>query len=263
MISGRTKLIVVLADPVEHIRAPTLLNGMLAARAMDAVVIPYHVRPEGLGRAWSGLRALENCIGGIATMPHKEALLELLDDALPEARDVGAVNVFCRAGSRFIGSNFDGQGFMDGLLEAGGWTPGRSAFIAGAGGAGAAIAFALAQAGARSLTLWNRTPARAEALAARVRSKHPACEVRATPRVELSNQDLVVNATSAGRDPRGPLPFPLDGLMPSTVCAEILMQDAPTAFLAHAAQRGCKRVLGEPMLAHQLERMIAFWAGQP
>lgn len=192
-------------------------------------------------------------------MPHKESLLDLLDEALPEARDVGAVNVFRREGSSLVGSNFDGRGFLDGLTEAGYSVVGEAAFVGGAGGAGAAIAFAIAQAGARSITIWNRTLARAEGLAARVQAQHADCEVRVVREPELSSYDLVVNATSAGRDPVGPLPFPLEGLTDRTTCAEILMQEAPTSFLAEAERRGCKLVRGEPMLTHQLGRMISFW----
>lgn len=258
-ITGRTKLIVVFADPIDHIRAPALLNDMLCARGLDAVVVPHHVHPDGLAAAVEGLRATQSCLGGIATMPHKEALLGLLDEVQSEARDVGAVNVFRRRGSSLLGSNFDGQGFLDGLTEAGHTVERGAAFIGGAGGAGAAIAFALAQAGARAITLWNRTVSRARSLAVRVQTRHPDCEVRVVLEPELSSYDLVVNATSFGRDPGGPLPFSLEGLQSHTTCAEILMQAGPTSFLAQAERLGCKRVRGEPMLAHQLERMIAFW----
>ncbi len=102
-------------------------------------------------------------------MPHKTAIVALLDELTPEARQVGAVNVVRRApDGRLHGTILDGEGFVAGLASARHRVDGSACLLMGAGGAAAAIAFALAAHGCRELTVANRTAAKSTALAARV-----------------------------------------------------------------------------------------------
>src|SRR5262249_30842908 len=111
-------------------------------------------------------------------MPHKVTVASLVDALTLEARQAGACNVIRRApGGRLEGTMLDGEGFVAGLRGAGHEVRGRRIFIAGSGGAAAGIAFALAKHGAGRLTIANRTRAKADDLAARVRAAYPSVDI--------------------------------------------------------------------------------------
>jgi shikimate dehydrogenase len=255
VITGRTALLAIVADPVAQARAPVLVNRALAERGVDAVLVPLHVGGDGLARLIRALRTVRNLAGAVFSMPHKTSLVALLDDVTPEGRQVGACNVVRREpDGRLVGTMYDGEGFVAGLRAAGHDVCGRRVLLAGAGGAAAAIAFALGKHGAAALTIHNRTAAHAESLATRVSAAWPALRVSlgSDPR----GHDLVVNATSLGMRPGDALPLDVDGLGPATLAAEVVI--APTPFLAAAAARGATVHHGEPMLAAQMELILDF-----
>jgi shikimate dehydrogenase len=262
LITGATRFLVILGDPVAQARAPRLVNDALATRNEDAAMIPVHVASNGLARVVDGLRASRNFAGGVVTMPHKEAIVPLLDDLTPEARQVGACNTIRRdADGRLVGTMFDGEGFVAGLEAAGHAVRGRRVFLAGAGGAASAIAFAMGKYGAARLTLHNRTAARAAALAERVRTAWPGLDVAVGDR-DPSGHDLVVNGTPLGMHPDDDtLPCDVDRIAPGTVAADVVIRQ-PTPFLAAAAARGAVVHGGEPMLAAQIGLIVDFVLGQ-
>lgn len=257
-ITGRTRVLAILADPVEHAQAPRLVNAALSARGCDAVMVPLHVRADDLARVLDTLRTINNFMGAIVTMPHKAAVVPLLDEVTPAVRQVGACNVIRRApGGRLVGTMFDGEAFVAGLKAAGHEVRERRIFLSGAGGAAAAIAFALAQHGARALTIHNRTRVKAEALATRVRTDCPALDVRAgSP--DPSGHDVVINATSLGMRAGDALPLDVARLSNGALAVEIIMVPETTAFLAEAARRGCRVHYGKPMLLAQIDLMVDF-----
>jgi shikimate dehydrogenase len=257
-ISGGTGLLVVLGDPIAQARAPSLVNAALVARGRDAVMVPLHVRRDGLAAVIAGLRATENLLGALVTMPHKRAIVPLLDEACAEARQVAACNVVRREpDGRLVGTMLDGEGFVAGLRRAGHEVRGRRVFLAGAGGAAAGIAFALGAHGVAALTIHNRTRTRAEALVGLLREAWPALEV-AVGGADPHGHDVVVNATSLGMQAGDPLPLDVARLGPGTLAADVVIRPEPTPFLAAAAARGCALHHGEPMLAAQIDLMLAF-----
>jgi shikimate dehydrogenase len=190
-------------------------------------------------------------------MPNKSALVPLLDEVTPEARQVGACNVVRREpDGRLVGTMFDGEGFVAGLRAAGHEVRGQRVFLAGAGGAAAGIAFALGKHGAVALTIHNRTAAKAAALASRVAATWPGMNVRAG--ADPRGHDLVVNATSLGMQPDDALPVDVAALAPGMVAAEIVIHPETTPFLAAAAARGCAVQRGLPMLEAQIDLMLEF-----
>ncbi len=226
-----------------------------------AIMVPLHVPAAGLAAAIAGLRATENLGGFIVTVPHKTAIVPLLDALSEAARCVGAVNAVRRErDGRLRGEILDGVGFVAGLRAAGHEPRGRSAFIAGAGGAGSAIAFALAEAGVARLTLSNRTCERAESLLARLRPLFPAVPLA------LGDRRCHAVTTSSSTRPRracrpdDALPVDVASLTPDQLVAEIIMQPEVTPLMAAAAARGCRTHPGLPMLRCQLE-LMADWMG--
>lgn len=261
-ITGKTRLYGIVADPITHVKAPELLNPRFAAAGHDGVLVPFHVRAEDLAALVTGLRRLPNLGGFSVTVPHKEAMATLCDTLSEAARLAAAVNVVRRdADGTLHGAMFDGEGFCAGLLAAGHRIAGTRFLIAGAGGAAAGIGFALAAHGAAAIGLANRTAARAEALAARIRAAYPACDARAAP-PEPEGWDVVVNATSLGLSASDPLPLAAERLSPSQLVVEIIMQPAETALLRAAKARGCRTHPGRPMLDEQI-RLIGQWMGAP
>ncbi|UFN48405.1 shikimate dehydrogenase [Roseomonas sp. OT10] len=257
-IGGRTRLLAILADPVAHLRTPGAMNAHFAALGQDAVLVPMHVAPGDLATVVDGLRRLPNLDGIIVTVPHKERIAALCHSLTEAARLTGAVNAIRRdPDGRLVGGQFDGEGFVAGLRMAGHPVEGRRVWMAGAGGAAAGIGFALLRHGASALTIHNRTPDRAEALAARLRQACPGGAVAAGG-PDPAGHDIVVNATSLGLHPGDALPVEPARLVPAMLAAEVVMQPAVTPFLAAAAGRGCVTHGGLPMLTAQVPILAAF-----
>lgn len=257
-ISGNTAITVILANPVAHVRTPQAMNAHYDALGFDGVLVPLHVLPEDLAIVVEGLRRMRNLRGIVVTVPHKEAIAALCDDVTDQARQVGAVNVIRRdADGRLTGGQFDGEGFVAGLNQAGHAVAGRAVFMAGAGGAAAGLAFAFARHGAARLTIHNRTAAKAEDLAARVRAAYPACDAR-TGSADPGGHDVVVNATSLGMHDGDALPLDVARLTSAMLAAEVIMAPEVTPFLAEAAARGCATHGGKPMLAAQVALLARF-----
>jgi shikimate dehydrogenase len=257
-ITGRTRLYAIVADPVGHVRTPMVFNARFAAKGTDAVLVPLHVPPAGLPDLFRAARAMKNLGGLIVTVPHKSAAVALCDEVSDMARAIGAVNTIRREpDGRLLGEMFDGPGFLAGLRQEGIEPRGRSVLLSGAGGAANAIAFVLAQAGVARLTIANRTSARAEELAARVRRYAPTVEISAGP-PDPTGHELVVNATSLGLKEEDALPLDVDRLTPGMIVAEIIMIPEQTKLLREAARRGCRVHLGRHMLDTQVELMARF-----
>jgi shikimate dehydrogenase len=251
-INGATRLFVLLGDPIARTKASRMVNETLAVRGLagEAVVVPCQVNQATLAPVLAALRLMPNWHGAVVTMPNKEAILALLDEVTPEARQVGACNVVRREkDGRLVGTMFDGEGFVSGLQKTGFTLAGKRVFLYGLGGAGTAIAFALAKYGTASLTLHNRTAEKAGRLAATIRATHPAVATDNGP--GTGTYDLVINASSIGMKDDDPLPLPLDMLGNAPVVADIIPGAALTPFLAAARERGCAVYQGAGMLAAQ------------
>ena len=254
-ITGRTRLYGILADPIAHVKTPQVMHALFAEHGIDGVLVPFHVKPNGLADALEGLRCIENFGGFVVTVPHKPAMLTLCDRVSNHARLVGAVNCVRReADGAMVGEILDGIGFVEGLQASGFDLVGKRAFLAGAGGAASAIAFALADAGIEALTITNRTQAKADDLAARVCAAYPALSVQGG-KTALDKADLVVNGTVLGMMPDDPLPLDTERLHAGQMAAEVIMEPAQTAFLRAAREQGCRVHPGLPMLRSQIRLM--------
>lgn len=263
VISGATRLLGIIADPIAHVRTPQALNRLLAERGVDAVMVPLHVGPDGLAGCFAGLRTIRNLSGIVVTIPHKGRAAALCDALEPEAAAVGAVNAVRREpDGRLTGAMFDGLGLVEGLRRSGIDPAGHRALLVGAGGAASAVAFALARAGVSRLTIANRTPAKAEALARRVAAAFPETQAVAGP-ADPAGCSLVVNGTSLGMTPGDAFPVPPDRLAATAVVADVIMKPVRTALLVEAAARGCRVHEGHHMLDAQLALLADFLTGSP
>lgn len=257
-ITGRTRFWAILADPIAQVKAPQMINAAIAERDVDGVMIPMHVASEDLSAVIAAIRGMKNCGGMIITVPHKSAIVPLLDEVSANAELIGAANTVRReADGRLVGEILDGLGFVAGLKAHGIDPSGMSVYIAGAGGAANAIAFALADTGITRLTVSNRTRAKAEDLTRRLAIAYPNLAVTIGTS-DASGHDLVVNATALGMRPDDALPIDPNSLSAEQIMAEVIMDPEETPIMVAARAKGCRVHPGKPMLMAQRELMLGF-----
>ena len=261
MITGKARLAGVIGWPVDHSRSPRLHNHWLARHKIDGAYVPLAVAPARLENAIRGLSAL-GFLGVNVTVPHKEAVVPLLDALDPAATRIGAVNTIVVQDGQLHGSNTDGFGFLENLhVGAPNWrTYAGPAVVVGAGGAAKAVAWALIDAGVPSLRLVNRTRARADALAEAIGPM--ASVVDWDMRTDaLHDAALVVNTTTLGMSGQPPLDLELIHLPKAAVVNDIIYQPAETPLLIAARARGHVVVEGIGMLLHQARPGFRTWFG--
>lgn len=258
-------------------------NAGLAALGLDWRYLAFDVRPEELGPAVAGARAM-HFIGLNLTVPHKLLALELVDRLDASAAAWGAVNTIrfeARIGEawrplgeleevpdaaevRAHGFNTDADALETALREDLDLVlRGARILLLGAGGAGRTAALKLAGAGVAGLFLVNRTAAKAEAVAAEVRRRFAGVQVEiGYPRGAV---DLALNATSLGLRPGDALPFePAQfDLRQARAVYDMIYRPAETPFLAAARAAGCRAANGLGMLLHQGAKALEIWTGRP
>jgi shikimate dehydrogenase len=258
MITGRTQLAGVLGWPVAHSRSPRLHNHWLARYGIDGAYIPLPVRPEYFSATVHALRHAE-FRGANVTIPHKEAAFALCDHVDESARRAGAVNTLVFSADGIAGSNTDGVGFLANLRANGIAPQTGPALLLGAGGAARAIAAALLACGT-AVTIANRSPDRAHALAGHL----PALRVIPWDRrvAALADHALLVNTTSLGMQGHPPLDMDLGHAASGLAVADIVYVPLQTPLLRQAAARGHRTADGLGMLLHQAVPGFAAWFGQ-
>lgn len=257
----------VIGDPVAHSKSPAMHNAAFAHFALDAHYERWHTPLAELPGRIEALRA-PHMYGANVTLPHKLAILPLVDEIDPLAEMIGAANTIIRLDDgRLRATNTDAPAFLDEVVNMCGLNPvGLETVILGASGAARAAAFALAHVGAARITIVNRTIERAEDLLADVLatlSDDPVLTF-ATPDSEdlaevIGSATLVVNATSLGWH-GDETPLPAHFIQPHMVVYDMVYR--PTRLLADASARGAKAYDGLGMLAKQAIIAFEHWTGQ-
>ncbi len=265
-IRGTTRTLGVIGHPVTHSWSPQLYNAACAALGLDYVYVPFPVKPDDLAPAVRAIRAL-GLHGLNVTIPHKEAIVALMDRLTPMARLIGAVNTVEVAGRRLIGHNTDGQGFLAAYQEQiPGDLAGRRAVLIGAGGAARAVAVTLASEGLACLIMVNRTASRAEALLADLARRFRRLRLDVLPLRRLAvrgvEADLVINATPLGMADYPPFPFSPEVVSGAAVACDLVYRPRMTPFLKAARAAGIQTVDGTGMLLHQAALAFEIWTGR-
>jgi shikimate dehydrogenase len=239
-----------------------MMEAAYAHHGIDARYINCDVATEGLADAVRGAAAM-GWIGFNCSLPHKVAVIELLDELAESARLIGAVNCAVRSDDRWIGENTDGQGFLSSLRTL--TEPaGQRLLILGAGGAARAIAVELALADAAELWVANRNLAKAAEIAdlvnAETSSTCTAVEWRQQLTVPASAK-VVVNATSLGLPGSGEVPLSFDVIPMGLVVCDVIPNPPDTTFLQRARQAGARTLDGRGMLLNQGAINIELWTG--
>ncbi|MDP4003938.1 shikimate dehydrogenase [Methylobacterium sp. NEAU K] len=255
----------VVGHPIAHSRSPLIHGYWLAEHGIPGSYERLDVAPEAFadfirGLPESGLR------GGNVTIPHKEAAFARVDILTPRAEKIGAVNTLVvEPDGRIRGDNTDAPGFcahLDHSLGAG-WLEragGGTAVVLGAGGAARAIVVGLAERGLRRILVANRTPARAETVAALAPGIGAALAWDDLP-AALGGAGLLVNTTSLGMKGQPPLDIDLAPMPAGAAVADIVYAPLETDLLAAARRRGLAAVDGLGMLLHQAVPGFEAWFG--
>jgi shikimate dehydrogenase len=262
ILTGKAKTAGVMGWPIGHTRSPRLHGYWLRKHGIDGAYVPFAVAPGAVERAVRGLAAL-GLRGTNVTVPHKEAVVPLMDRLDPAARRIGAVNcIVVHDDGSLEGRNTDGYGFMENLRQgAPGWLASAGpATVLGAGGAARAIVDALIEAGTPEIRLANRNRARAEALAASVGGPIQIVDW-VSRETMLADTALLVNTTTQGMAGQEPLDLCLDRLPLDAVVTDIVYTPLLTTLLAEAEERGNTIVDGLGMLLHQARPAFAAWFG--
>jgi len=267
-VDGASRVLGIFGDPVAHSLSPLMQNAALQQAGIDAVFVPFHVRPEHLAAAVASIRSLD--LWGVnVTVPHKERVGTLLDEVDPEARLIGAVNTIVNREGILVGFNTDGIGLLRSLEEDLQFAPaGRRVLLLGAGGACRAAVVALARAGVVWIGIANRTRSRAEALVAEFTpalsgTTLAAFGLDATELAALLPRvDLLLNTSSAGLKGEGFADFPWASLAPEVPVYDMVYGKGGTPLLHAARARGHRTADGLGMLAGQGEEAFFLWTGR-
>jgi len=253
-ISAETALCGIVLHPAGHTRSPAMHNAAFAAADVDAAYLAFDVHPDRLGDALAGARALG--VRQLAvSLPHKQAVLAYLDEVDDCARAIGAVNTVTLRDGRLVGTNTDWLGAVR-ALERERDLAGAAAVVLGAGGTARALIYGLTQRGAR-VTVLNRTPERAEALAAELGADHagPLDELAGTP------HDVLVNTTSVGLR-SDDSPVPAQALRSDALVMDVVYDPEETRLLRDARAHGARTIAGKWMLVYQAAEQFQQWTGR-
>jgi shikimate dehydrogenase len=259
MISGKTTLIAHLGYPTESFKAPMIYNPWFDKQGIDAVVMPMGVKAEDYAEVLASVFRLTNIRGALVTMPHKITTMSLVDEVTPTAKIAGACNaILKRPDGTLLGDQFDGAGFVRGVLRKGRPLEGARVLVSGSGGVGSAIAASLAAAGVAEMALFDAHAASSEALAGRLRTHYAKLKVT-TGSSDPAGYDVIVNATPLGMKEDDPLPFDVARIAPTTFVGEVVMKSEYTPLLRAVRDKGCMVQVGTDMLFEMIPAYLEFF----
>lgn len=244
-ISARTSLCLIIGDPVGHSLSPAMHNAAYAAAELAFIMGGAHVSADALPDAIQGMRALR--IRGLAvTMPHKVAIMNLLDEVDPIAATIGAVNTVVNDNGKLIGFNTDWLGILR-PLEKRATLRGKKVALLGAGGAAQAALYACTSQGA-SVTIFNRSLDKGAAIAERFNASVLPLEKAE----ELTTFDIIINTTSVGMAPDVEAsPVPESALTKDQIVFETIYAPVRTKLLQMSDRIGAETIPGFDMFLEQ------------
>ncbi len=267
-ITSKTRTYAIFGHPVEHSLSPVMHNAAFKERDIDGVYVAFDVAPENIGTAVKGIRSLG--ISGVnVTIPHKETVMNYLDEISDDARLVGAVNTINNDKGKLTGYNTDVNGLLRAVEDDLEFTPeGKKIFLIGAGGAARAVIAGLGRSGASEITVVNRTLSKAESLAdefgghfLEVNIESAALGDEAEVKRHIKECDILINASSAGMKDKNLLKLPLQLLKKTAVVYDLVYEPKDTQLVIDARETGIKASSGLSMLVFQGAESFEIWTG--
>jgi len=259
MISGTTTLLAHLGHPTHTFKSSLICNPWFEKNGIDAAVVPMGIKAEDYPAFFRSLFTLTNIRGALVTMPHKVTTMGLVDEISPAAAIAGATNaVLRREDGSLLADQFDGAGFVRGMLRKGFDPSGTRALVVGNGGVGSAIAASLAGLGLSEIGLFDPDAAASESLAQRISVHYPDTKVVMGSR-DPEGYDLIVNATPLGMNDDDPLPVDVDRVAPGSYVGDVVLKADITPFLRTARDKGCTIQVGTDMLFELIPAYLEFF----
>lgn len=273
MITGTTKLLGVIGNPVEHSLSPLMHNAALAKLNLNYVYLPFPIEPENLAKALDGFAAI-GVVGFNATIPHKQAIIPLLSEIEPIAQSVGAVNTVFRRDNKWVGTNTDVEGFIAPLKSLDRDWGKVHAVVLGNGGAARAVVAGCTQLGCASVTVVGRNYQKLEEF--KDSWKDSSLKTNLTIHQWdslteiIANTNLLINTTPIGMHPNtenSPINADLFAHLPKdTIIYDLIYTPSPTKFLQYARQSELDSshiiIDGLEMLVQQGAAALKIWLQQ-
>ncbi len=271
LITGKTKLLGIIGDPVEHSLSPVMHNAAIAHLGLDYIYVPFPVKQGDLAQAIAGFTAVD-LVGFSITIPHKQEIIPLLSEISDDAANIGAVNTVWRTASGWKGTNTDVVGFIAPLKTmTHDWTQ-MTPVILGNGGAARAVIAGLTNLGCQEIHVVGRNP---DKLARFYQSWSHAPNI--TSRLKIHNwnnltsliaaADLLINTTPVGMSPHvdaSPVEESLmQKLKSNAIAYDLIYTPNPTQFLKLAQAQGATAIDGLEMLLQQGVAALEIWLQQP
>ena len=266
-INASTQFCGVIGNPVEHSLSPAIHNAAFQQLGLNFVYLAWKV--EAIGDAIKGLRALGNFRGASVTIPHKVAVLPLLDEVDAMARHIGAINTIVWENGKLLGTNTDAIGALRALKEGQAPLGGEPVILLGSGGAARAIAFALAiEAGIRRLHVLGIDNHERRTLASDL-AQRTAVQVseafldEQSLRTALAQGTVLIHCTPIGMAPKSGIScVPSHLLHPALTVMDIVYNPRETKLLSDAKAAGCRTISGLEMFLYQAAAQFEVWTGQ-
>ncbi len=261
-INGKTKITGIFGYPVEHTLSPFMHNAGFKHLGLNFVYIPFCVRPEDLDKAVLSLRAL-NIVGINVTVPHKEKIMNYLDNIDSSAQKIGAVNTVVNRNGKLYGYNTDAYGFLKSLKKY--INPkGKKVALIGCGGAGKAISVSLVLNGIKEIFLYDIDTKKSNDISKNTFSfannVYVIKDYKSLEKV-VKTADILVNATTVGMEPGDKSLIPSSWLNRKTFVYDIIY-NCKTELLKVAEKVGCRCVGGLEMLLYQGAKSFELWTNK-
>ncbi|TFG20249.1 MAG: shikimate dehydrogenase [Promethearchaeota archaeon] len=264
--SGKTKVFCLIGHPVEHSFSPIMHNANFQHLGLDYVYIAFDVHPDNLENAVQAFRALD--IKGInVTIPHKEAIIQYLDEIDTIVEKIGAINTIKNEDGILKATNTDAGGAKKSLIDAGCELSGKNIILIGSGGVARAISFILSD-NVDKIVLTDVEKERAITLAAEVREKTGAnvegkISNKKVLKQEIEKAHILINCTPIGMYPKIEMsPVPKALLHSNLFVFDVVYNPIETQLMKDAKEIGCKTLGGLDMLVNQGVLAFEWWTGK-
>ncbi|MDY6902911.1 MAG: shikimate dehydrogenase [Cyanobacteriota bacterium] len=269
MITGTTKLLGVIGNPVEHSLSPLMHNAALAKLNLNYVYLPFPIEPDNLAKALDGFAAI-GVVGFNATIPHKQAIIPLLSEIEPIAQSIGAVNTVFRKDNKWIGTNTDVEGFIAPLKSFDRDWSQTHALVLGNGGAARAVVAGCTQLGCGSVAVVGRSLQKLEEFKDSWKNSSLKVNIKIHQWDSLAeiiaDTNLLINTTPIGMYPKvedSPINADLFAHLPKdAIVYDLIYTPSPTKFLQYARENNAIAIDGLEMLVQQGAAALKIWLQQ-
>lgn len=268
-ISATTNIYGIFGHPVSHSLSPLMHNKAFEELGLNCVYLGFDIEPGKLSSAVSAIKTL-NVKGINITIPHKEAMVNQLNDLTEPVILTGAVNTIKNEDGRLVGYNTDVPGVMRAIKEEFNFNPQyKTAFLVGAGGASRAVVAGMCLGGIRQIVIANRTLDRANLLKTQFSDQYPNVIFKTVALSDaikiksfLADSDIVVNSSPAGMGEIPPLDLPLKAIAKDAPVYDLVYKPILTPLVKQARELGLKAESGLGMLLYQGVEAFEIWTGK-